>query len=49
MWNAIVNNYYKENISGTTFQIELSNQPAGIYFLEVNDEGTTEQIKLVKN
>jgi len=41
--------YYKENLSGTNFQIDLSNQPAGIYFLELNEDGIKQRIKIVKN
>lgn len=41
--------YYQENLAGTNFQIDLSNQPAGIYFLELIEEGVIHRIKVVKH
>jgi len=37
-----------ENLSGTNFSIDLSNQPTGIYILEVSNGEYIERIKVIK-
>jgi len=40
--------YQKENLSGTSFKIDLFSQPDGIYFLEVLSDEMSEQVKIIK-
>jgi hypothetical protein len=38
----------KRNISGTSFEIDLSAQPRGLYLLEVSDSRSISRVKLIK-
>jgi len=39
----------ENNFTGTSFVFDLSNQAPGIYFVQLNDNETTQQIKVVKS
>lgn len=40
--------YYETDLSGNIFSIDLSNQPNGIYFIEICDEGQFNTAKIIK-
>jgi len=39
----------KKNISGSEFTFDLSEQPAGIYFVEINNGGVFSRVRFLKN
>ena len=39
----------KKEIAGSSFVFDVSEQPAGIYFIEINNEGVVSRTRFVKN
>lgn len=39
---------HKNNISGNSFTLDVSGQPTGLYFLEINEDGKISRIKFVR-
>lgn len=49
IFNCLGQTVFSQNINESNFEIDISDQPNGIYFVEIGDDDNISRVKLIKN